>query len=874
MESTGNTPQGRSVRQPVLLGLFAGVAVGVGYLLAGVPGVELMTLVTALAGLALGIRAGAGVGGLAALVYSLGSPYGVPVPLILTAQVLGMAAAGVIGGLLGSFLRKCGPRRRPRMLAAGLAGVTAAVVFDVLTNLAIALAYGTPLAAVAAMAVPMFLIHVAVNAAVFVLVVPTLAPRLSNLARGSLVGRGGTALALVVLVCGPAAAATAQEADSSVPAAEAAAPGVHADAPDTTGTPPVERRLILGEHGSDPGPAEAFGWRRPLWHPFAPTALVALDWWSPRVTVVEAGVGGPAVILGEAVTSPMPLVDVDGVPWTLGHAVADDPWLIPTQGVEMAADQWYAPVIGGTAGRLRLRTVDRDPDRAVSAYRGAKGPHETYMRGFHLLTPARKWRIGFFFEEIVDREAYNYSDDPDYVFSPEGEFTGHGGIRQSRTRLERILGPQEYVRVEATTARKTRDDVPAWQAEHQETWDRGVSTTWRGARDRLAWNAIVHWRDRDVQWGDKPTAADTVVTNRKLEVLREGVVLDLWSRPEVPAPAPGDTAARPRPPDPGPDAWRRTGPGLRLEYSSWYVHDSGDTMQSLPPNPGALDGDGREVQGTAILGSGLVGFRWQADLGGSWDEWGGATPVLVLAVGEDREDPRWHLSLARDGRAPRSDELLTPVERAGGTSGTVQILPNPDLVREESLRAGLRLKGRVLGFDLAADAAARRLRDGITWVPLEGDPDSGRWQNDLTMDSSRITASIGRQGRLLGWGRLLLEGTWQTFDEKQVQAAFLPPEQSLRLNLFWENHFFQEDGILQLGLVSTLRGEMDDPWDVSRGTRLPSRTVHDLLAGFRLVGAHLSIAVRNLTDERTRLSGNTWSSGREIDLRLHWSFHY
>ena len=68
MESTGNTPQGRSVRQPVLLGLFAGVAVGVGYLLAGVPGVELMTLVTALAGLALGIRAGAGVGGLAALV--------------------------------------------------------------------------------------------------------------------------------------------------------------------------------------------------------------------------------------------------------------------------------------------------------------------------------------------------------------------------------------------------------------------------------------------------------------------------------------------------------------------------------------------------------------------------------------------------------------------------------------------------------------------------------------------------------------------------------------------------------------------------------------------------------------------------------------
>lgn len=60
----------RSVRQPVLLGLFAGVAVGVGYLLAGVPGVELMTLVTALDGVALGARPGAAVGGLAALVMS------------------------------------------------------------------------------------------------------------------------------------------------------------------------------------------------------------------------------------------------------------------------------------------------------------------------------------------------------------------------------------------------------------------------------------------------------------------------------------------------------------------------------------------------------------------------------------------------------------------------------------------------------------------------------------------------------------------------------------------------------------------------------------------------------------------------------------
>ena len=113
---------------------------------------------------------------------------------MLAAQVLGMAGAGVIGGRLAAVLARCGRRRRLRVAVAALAGVVAAVVFDLLTNLAIAWAYATPLAAVAAMAATMFLIHVAVNAAMFALVVPALAPRLVHLARGGLVGRSGTAL--------------------------------------------------------------------------------------------------------------------------------------------------------------------------------------------------------------------------------------------------------------------------------------------------------------------------------------------------------------------------------------------------------------------------------------------------------------------------------------------------------------------------------------------------------------------------------------------------------------------------------------------------------------------------------------------------------
>ena len=66
MENPDNTkPRSSSVRQPVLLGLFAGTAVGAGYLLAGVPNVELMTLIASLAGAALGWPSGALVGALA-----------------------------------------------------------------------------------------------------------------------------------------------------------------------------------------------------------------------------------------------------------------------------------------------------------------------------------------------------------------------------------------------------------------------------------------------------------------------------------------------------------------------------------------------------------------------------------------------------------------------------------------------------------------------------------------------------------------------------------------------------------------------------------------------------------------------------------------
>ena len=194
------------------------------------------------------------------------------------------------------------------------------------------------------------------------------------------------------------------------------------------------------------------------------------------------------------------------------------------------------------------------------------------------------------------------------------------------------------------------------------------------------------------------------------------------------------------------------------------------------------------------------------------------------------------------------------------------MLPNPELGFESTWRVGAACRVRFLGNELALDAGARRLRDGIAWQTLPGEIYEGRWENALEMDSARLTARLFRQGRFLGWGRIMLEGTWRAFDEKQGKAQQLPPKDAYRLHLFWENHFFQEDGILQMGLISTRRGAMDDPWDVTRTTHLPSRTVHDLLVGIRLVGVELSLAFRNLLGERVPLSYLTTSNGQEVDI--------
>jgi hypothetical protein len=307
--------------------------------------------------------------------------------------------------------------------------------------------------------------------------------------------------------------------------------------------------------------------------------------------------------------------------------------------------------------------------------------------------------------------------------------------------------------------------------------------------------------------------------------------------------------------------------------AGWRVYDTGTNRDWASGFSGTGDGEGQTALASLQTGSRFGNSRLVVGLGGQWDSYTDFGPELKLVWSEDAWEPWWSLVFHYGGRAPRSDELLTPVLHVVDDR-ELSLFPNPDLEREKTARAGLVIARRLLGIDLAFDGSMRRLEKGIMWEALDPGSDQGVWTNGLEMDATRVTGKVGREGSFLGWGRVMLEGTWQSFDEKAGIASFLPPEKYLRLHLMWENHFFREDGIFQLALFSTRQGEMADPWDVTRSYRLPSRTVHDLLVGFRLVGVNLSLAIRNLTGEKTRMTAGALSHDQEVDLRLHWAFHY
>lgn len=847
------------VRQAVLLGLFSGTGVGLGYLLFGIPGLELMTLNAALAGLALGPLLGAAAGGLAMGVFSLAHPLGVPVPVLLAAQVLGMALAGWLGGIAAPGIRRA--RWRVAALLAGVLGLVASLVLDLLTNLAAALAFGLPTRETLALAVPVVALHAASNTAAFALALPALAGRLTRLRRP---GPRVVAPCLALLVCASGSLAWADPAwpDSLLtpdpfappgPAALAAADSLaraEADSARAEADSLTRRRADANRVAFDAASREnrfVRDWNRPLWDPFFASLVENLErrtFWLP---ISDGGQGAAVWIAGEPGTSPAPRVVRESIPLGIGHRYLDDPQAVAIVGQTMLADRYGFDGSGGLAGTVELKPYDPVPDRDLADTRWFKGRHETYLRDVHLLTADAPWRLGFDFEERLDNEGYDFRV-PGEARYPELDDTGRlinrglAKFRSGRGFVRRDLGPAGIVAMSVENVRKLKDALPAYDFEHQDLWLTHAAIDWRGLAAGSPVRVALWWLDSDVDWDRGETSY------RKQEGSRTGVLAG-W----------GDAEGRGR---------------IDVVWGRWTVVDSGadPAWAGAEADSGRWQGELANLQGSRAWHLGAV--RASATLGTWWDEHGGWLVGGAAALGEARDRPRWSVRLERGGRAPRSDELVTDWRFVVPGGGQTVALANRDLNRENEWRAAARVQPRVAGFELALEAAWRRLGDGIGWRRLPGEADVGRWQNGLELDSTTLRAAISREGRFLGWIRARLQGSYRSWREGGDLLWSRPPETDWQLAVLWENHFFAEDGIVQLAGFLRNRGAMDDPWSLAEPVALPSFTSLDAIAGFRLVGTNLSVEFVNLTETRHQLSAGAVSDRMNLRWRLNWVFHY
>jgi hypothetical protein len=120
-------------RRALLASLLVAVAVSLGYALAAVPNVELMTLTVFVSGFLLGPKFGVGVGAASMLLFSMFNPMGAALPPLLLAQAVGQAVVGFSGGVLGPRVARA-PRKWPTFVVAGSLGFFLTLFYDVATN--------------------------------------------------------------------------------------------------------------------------------------------------------------------------------------------------------------------------------------------------------------------------------------------------------------------------------------------------------------------------------------------------------------------------------------------------------------------------------------------------------------------------------------------------------------------------------------------------------------------------------------------------------------------------------------------------------------------------------------------------------------------
>ncbi len=162
------------VNELAAIGLFSALALAGGYLFIAVPNVEVFTALVFLSGLFLGSKNGMLVGLVAQTLFGLLNPFG-PSPLpLLAAQVLNRMLVGLVGGAFRPLLREQA-LTWSRAALLGLTGLVLTWLYDLMTDFSFFVVAGfsvEKMQTTLVLGLPFYLVHGAVNTAIFALVLP------------------------------------------------------------------------------------------------------------------------------------------------------------------------------------------------------------------------------------------------------------------------------------------------------------------------------------------------------------------------------------------------------------------------------------------------------------------------------------------------------------------------------------------------------------------------------------------------------------------------------------------------------------------------------------------------------------------------------
>jgi hypothetical protein len=165
-----------SVIKIAKMGILIALAIGLNFALKvlslEIPNVELISFVVFSSGYLLGIVEGGIVGFLTMFIYSVFSPFGMPTLPILVAQIISMTLIGVTGGVVAkpSWLAEA---KIVNYLMIGVIGLVLTLVYDLLTNLAVAYMVGQLIPVLIGGAI-FSLIHISSNTVIFTVLAPVM----------------------------------------------------------------------------------------------------------------------------------------------------------------------------------------------------------------------------------------------------------------------------------------------------------------------------------------------------------------------------------------------------------------------------------------------------------------------------------------------------------------------------------------------------------------------------------------------------------------------------------------------------------------------------------------------------------------------------